>query len=101
MSVNQLMIFLRQLGRTKDMDKLRPYLFLARLEEKYPWLYSDTVLLSKAMGNIFNDAMVPYDILGLTGIAIFLFMKDQRASWDITHFSVFGYWAGQDWRPRA
>ena len=71
LSVRELNDFLKASGRTKDMVKLKPYLFLANMEEKYPWLYSDTVLLSRAMGNIFKDNVLPYDILGLVGIVVF------------------------------
>ena len=35
-SIRQLNDFLKVTGRTNDMEKLKPYLFLTRLEEKYP-----------------------------------------------------------------
>ena len=97
MSVSQLNDFLKAAGRTKDMDKLKPYLFLARLEEKYPWLYSDTVLLSKAMGNIFNDAMVPYDILGLIGLLVLFIALSIRSIWLWMYYLywVCAYWLGR------
>ncbi|MFH1519521.1 MAG: hypothetical protein ABIE75_03010 [Candidatus Omnitrophota bacterium] len=97
MSVSQLNDFLKETGRIKDMEKLKPYLFLARLEEKYPWLYSDTVLLSKAMGSIFNDNMVPYDILGLTGLLVLFIALSIRSIWLWTYylFWVFAYWLGR------
>ena len=97
MSVSQLNDFLKAAGRTKEMEKLKPYLFLARLEEKYPWLYSDTVLLSKAMGNIFNDAMVPYDILGLTGLLVLFIALSIRSVWLWMYYLywVFAYWLGR------
>ncbi len=68
-SLAELQDFLKATGRNKDMVKLMPYLFIARLEEKYPWLYSDTVFLSRAMSNIFKENFVPYDILGLACIS--------------------------------
>jgi len=96
-SVSQLNDFLKASGRIKDMEKLKPYLFLARLEEKYPWLYSDTVLLSRAMGNIFNDNMVPYDILGLTGLLILFIALSIRSIWLWMYYLywVFAYWLGR------
>ncbi len=97
MSVSQLNDFLKATGRTKEMEKLKPYLFLARLEEKYPWAYSDTVLLSRAMGNIFKDNMLPYDILGLVGIVIFFIALATRGFWLWGYylFWVFAYWFGR------
>jgi type IV secretory pathway TraG/TraD family ATPase VirD4 len=97
MSVSQLNDFLKVNGRTKEMEKLKPYLFLARLEEKYPWAYSDTVLLSRAMGNIFKDNMLPYDILGLVGIVIFFIALATRGFWLWGYylFWVFAYWFGR------
>ncbi|TRZ48797.1 hypothetical protein D4Q80_03375 [bacterium] len=97
LSVDELNDFLKLTGRTKDMEKLMPYLFLARLEEKYPWAYSDTVLLSRAMGNIFSDNFVPYDILGLVGIVIFFTVLATRGIWLWGYylFWVFAYWLGR------
>ena len=97
LSVRELNDFLKAAGRTKDMEKLTPYLFLARMEEKYPWLYSDTVLLSRAMGNIFKDNMLPYDILGLVGIAVFFLGLATRGFWlwGYYFFWVFAYWLGR------
>jgi type IV secretory pathway TraG/TraD family ATPase VirD4 len=97
MSVSQLNDFLKVTGRIKEMEKLKPYLFLARLEEKYPWAYSDTVLLSRAMGNIFKDNMLPYDILGLVGIVIFFIALATRGFWLWGYylFWVFAYWLGR------
>lgn len=97
LSVRELNDFLKAADRTKDVEKLKPYLFLARLEEKYPWLYSDTVLLSRAMGNIFKDNMLPYDILGLAGIAIFFIGLAARGFWLWGYylFWIFAYWLGR------
>jgi len=97
LSVRELNDFLKAAGRTKDMEKLMPYLFLARMEEKYPWAYSDTVLLSRAMGNIFKDNMLPYDILGLIGIAIFFIGLATRGFWLWGYylFWIFAYWLGR------
>ena len=97
LSVSQLNDFLKATGRTKDMEKLKPYIFLARLEKKYPWLYSDTVFLSRAMGNIFNDNMVPYDILGLTGLLVLFIALSIRSIWLWMYylFWVFAYWLGR------
>jgi len=97
LSVSQLNDFLKSTGRINDMEKLKPYLFLARLEEEYPWLYSDTVLLSKAMGNIFNDSMIPYDFLGLTGLLVLFIALSIRSIWLWTYylFWVFAYWLGR------
>ena len=100
MSVSQLNDFLKATGRTKDMEKLKPYLFLARLEEKYPWVYSDTVLLSRAMGNIFNDNMIPYDILGLVGIVVLFIALSDKEFLAMGILLISGYlltgWAGLD-----
>jgi len=97
LSIKELNDFLKAAGRTKDMEKLKPYLFLARMEEKYPWVYSDTVLLSRAMGNIFKDNMLPYDILGLVGIAVFFIGLATRGFWLWGYylFWVFAYWLGR------
>ncbi|MBU2034432.1 MAG: TraM recognition domain-containing protein [Candidatus Omnitrophica bacterium] len=97
LSVRELNDFLKAAGRTKDMEKLKPYLFLSRLEEKYPWAYSDTVLLSRAMGNIFKDNMFPYDILGLVGIVIFFIGLATRGFWLWGYylFWVLAYWLGR------
>ena len=79
------------------MEKLKHYLLLARLEEKYPWAYSDTVLLSRAMGNIFKDNMIPYDILGLTGLLVLFIALSIRSIWLWMYylFWVFAYWLGR------
>ena len=97
LSVFELQNFLQATGRTEDIEKLKPYLFLAKLEEKYPWLYSDTVFLSKAMGNVFNDDMVPYDILGLIGIAVLFIALSIRSIWLWMYYLVwvFAYWFGR------
>lgn len=96
-SIRQLNDFLKVTGRTNDMEKLKPYLFLTRLEEKYPRLYSDTVLLSRAMGNIFNNDMIPYDILGLTGLLILFIALSIRSIWLWMYYLywVFAYWIGR------
>jgi len=96
-SILQLNDFLKVTGRTNDMEKLKPYLFLTKLEEKYPRLYSDTVLLSKAMGNIFNNDMIPYDILGLTGLLILFIALSIRSIWLWIYYLywVFAYWIGR------
>ena len=97
MSIRQLNDFLKVTGRSDDMKKLKPYLFLTKLEEKYPRLYSDTVLLSKAMGNIFNDDMIPYDILGLTGLLVLFIALSIRSTWLWMYYLywVFAYWIGR------
>lgn len=97
MSVSQLNDFLKATGRPKDMEKLKPYLFLARMEEKYPWAYSDTVLLSRVMGNIFNDNMIPYDILGLTGLLVLFIALSIRSIWLWMYYLywIFAYWLGR------
>ncbi len=94
LSVGQLQDFLKATGRTKDMGKLKPYLFLVSLEAKYPWAYSETVLLSKAMGNIFKDNMLPYDVLGLVGIFILFIALSIRSIglWMYYLYLVFAYW---------
>jgi type IV secretory pathway TraG/TraD family ATPase VirD4 len=96
-SVAELQDFLKATGRNKDMAKLMPYLFLANMEEKYPWLYSDTVFLSRAMSNIFKENLVPYDILGLTGILVLFIALSIRSIWLWTYYLywVFAYWLGR------
>lgn len=97
LSVAELQDFLRVTGKIKDIERLKPYLLLARMEAKYPWFYSETVLLSKAMGNIFNDNFIPYDILGLMGIAVFFIALATRCIrlWGYYLFWVFAYWFGR------
>ncbi len=70
LSVEDLNDFLIETNRTRDAERLKPYLALSRFEEKYPWVYSGSILLSNAMGHIFKDNMLPYDVLGLVGIGI-------------------------------
>jgi len=97
LSVSELYDLLKAAGRTKDTLKLMPYLFISRLEEKYPWLYSDTVFLSKAMSNIFKDNMVPWDILGLTGILVLFIALSIRSIWLWMYYLywVFACWFGR------
>ncbi len=97
LSEAELQDFLKATGRTEDIEKLKPYFFLAKLEEKYPWLYSNTVFLSKAMGNVFTDDMVPYDILGLAGIAVLFIALSIRSIWLWMYYLVwvFAYWFGR------
>jgi len=97
LSVDELNDFLKATGRARDMEKLMPYLFIARLEEKYPWLYSDTVFLSRAMGNIFTEDFVPYDVLGLIGIAVLFIALSIRSIWLWMYYLVwvFAYWFGR------
>ncbi len=97
LSVSELYDLLKAAGRTKDTLKLMPYLFIEKIEGKYPWLYSDTVLLSRAMSNIFKDNMVPWDILGLTGILILFIALSIRSIWLWMYYLywVFAYWFGR------
>ena len=97
LSVRELNDLLKASGRTQDMLKLKPYLFLTNMEDKYPWLYSDTVLLSKAMGNIFKDNALPYDVLGLVGIAVFFIAMAARSFWLWIYYLywVLAYWFGR------
>jgi len=94
LSASDLNDFLKRTGRTGDMERLKPYLFLARLEERYPWAYSETVLLSKAMGNIFKEHLIPYDVLGLVGIIILFIALATRSFflWMYYLYWVFSYW---------
>ena len=97
LSLRELNDFLKVAGRNKDIEKLKPYLFLSRFEEKYPWAYSDTVLLSKAMGNIFKDSMLPYDILGLVGMVVLFIALAIRnfGLWMYYLYWVLAYWFGR------
>ena len=97
LSVSDLNDFLKRTGRIADMEKLKPYLFLSRIEEKYPYVYSETVLLSNAMGNIFKDNMVPYDVLGLAGIVILFIALAARSLflWMYYLLWVASYWFGR------
>jgi len=97
LSVSELNDMLKSAGRTKDVLSLAPYLFLERVEKKYPWLYSDTVLVSRAMGNIFRDNGLPWDILGLAGIAVFFIVLWTRSFWLWFYylFWVFARWFGR------
>lgn len=97
LSVSQLFDFLKATGRTGDMEKLRPYLVLEKFEKKYPWVYSDTVLLSKTMGNIFSENFVPHDILGLVGLFVLVIALSARNFWLWLYYLywVFAYWFGR------
>ena len=94
LSVRDFNDFLKRTGRIGDMERLKPYLFLARLEERYPWAYSETVLLSKAMGNIFKENLIPYDVLGLVGMIILFIALATRSFflWMYYLYWVFSYW---------
>ncbi len=97
LSVSELSGLLKASGRTKDVLTLAPYLFLERLEKKYPWLYSDTILVSRAMGNIFKDNGLPYDVLGLTGIVVLFIALASRSLWLWLYYLywVFACWFGR------
>ena len=97
LSVEELNDFFREAGRTKDTLKLMPYLFISRLEAKYSWLYSDTVFLSRAMGNIFRDNGIPYDVLGLVGIVVLFIALALRSLWLWTYYL---YWVFACWFAR-
>jgi len=94
LSVSQLYAFLNAIGRTREMEKLRPYLVLEKFEEKYPWVFSDTVLLSKTMGNVFSENFVPHDILGLVGLFVLVIALSARNLWLWLYYLywVFAYW---------
>ncbi|MFA5346497.1 MAG: hypothetical protein WC315_09525, partial [Candidatus Omnitrophota bacterium] len=97
LSIREFNDFLKATGRTKDAERLKPYLVLSKLEEKYPWLYSETVLLSKAMGNVFSDNFIPYDVLGLVGIGVLLIALSVRSFglWLYFLYWVLSYWFGR------
>ena len=97
LSVSELSGLLKASGRTKDVLTLAPYLFLERLEKKYPWLYSDTILVSRAMGNIFKDNGLPYDVLGLIGIVVLFIALASRSFWLWLYYLywVFVCWFGR------
>ena len=97
LSVEELNDFLIRTGRAKDARGLKPYLFIARFEKKYPYVYSETVLLSRAMGNIFKDNSLPYDILGLVGIAVLFIAFATRSLflWMYYLYWIFSYWLGR------
>lgn len=97
LSVKELNGFLKRTGRIADMERLKPYLILSRLEARYPYFYSETVLLSKAMGNIFKDNSLPYDILGLVGI-IALFISLAIRSFPLWMYYL--YWVASFWFGR-
>ena len=97
LSVEELNDFLIATGRMKDTEKLKPYLKLSSFEDKYPWVYSESVLLSNAMGHIFNDDMIPYDVLGLAGIGILILALIARS------FKLWLYyllWVASNWFAR-
>ena len=97
LSMSELNDFLKRTGKIADMERLKPYLFLSRLEGRYPYLYSGSVLLSNAMGNIFNDNMVPYDVLGLVGIVILFIAFGTRSLFLWTYYL---YWIASFWFAR-
>ena len=97
LSIEDFNDFLMHSGRYRDAQKLRPYLALAKLEEKFPYLYSETILVSHAMGNIFNDNGLPYDVLGLFGIVILFIALSTRIFylWLYYLYWVASYWFGR------
>ncbi len=96
-SVEELHSFLRATNRTADIFKLLPYLAISKLEEKYPWVYSDSVFLPRAMGNVFKDNMAPYDVLGIIGIAVLFIALSLRSTWLWLYYLywVFACWFGR------
>lgn len=97
LTIDQFYEFLKGTGRTKDLEKLKSYLFPAKIEQKYPWLYSETVLLSSRMGRVFSRGLIPNDILGLFGLLV-LFIAYQLKSiklWGYYLLWVFSYWFGR------
>jgi len=97
LSVEELNNYLKITKKGLDTFKLLPYLFLAKFEEKYPWVYSDTVFLPKAMSRVFKDNLVPYDILGLVGILVLCIALPLRKIWLWLYYLlwVFSYWFGR------
>ena len=97
LSVGELNDFFKEAGRDKDTLKLIPYLFISRLGEKYSWLYSDTVFVSRAMGNLFKDSGLPYDVLGLAAILVLFIALSIRNIWLWLYYLywVFAYWFGR------
>jgi len=97
LSVEDLNDFLIRTGRIKDVGRLKSYFFIARLEKRYPWLYSETVLVSRAMGNIFKENSLPYDVLGLFGIVVLFIAFGIRSFylWLYYLYWVFAYWFGR------
>lgn len=97
LSVEELQDFLLTSGREENTNKLKPYLLLSRLEDKYPWAYSDTVFVSRAMGNVFKDSGVPYDILGLAGLLVLFIALSIRNVWLWLYYLywVLAYWFGR------
>ena len=89
--------FLQKTNKTQEIERLKPYLYLSRLQAKYPWVYSESVLLSSAMGKVFKDNFLPYDMLGLFGIAVLfiaLFIRN-FSLWMYYLYWVFAYWFGR------
>jgi len=97
LSVEELNNYLKITKKGLDTFKLLPYLFLAKFEEKYPWTYSDTVFLPKAMSRVFKDNLVPYDMLGLVGILVLCVALPLRKVWLWLYYLlwVFSYWFGR------
>ena len=97
LSVKELNDFLMETGRTKDIAKLKPYLVFSRLEDKYPYLYSKSVLLSNAMGHMFKDNMLPYDVLGLVALAVLIIALMLRS---FSLWMYYLYWVAAYWFAR-
>lgn len=97
LTIDQFSDYLKSTNRTKDLEKLKNYLFPARIEQKYPWLYSETVLLSSKMGHFFSEKMIPNDILGIVGLVILFIVYKTRIIWLWMYYLywVFAYWFGR------
>ncbi len=89
--------FLEATHKTKDLARLKQYFLPAILEEKYHWLYSDSVLLSSAMSSVFSDSYLPHDILGILGLAVlFIALRIRKPKlWLYYVYWVFAYWFGR------
>ena len=96
-SIDELSSFINKYGKPFDSLKILPFVIISNFEKTFPYLYSETVLLPNSMGRIFNDKMIPYDMLGLAGLLILIIAFCFRSFklWSYYLYWVFAYWFGR------
>ena len=96
-SIDELSSFVSKYGNRFDSLKILPYIIMSKFEKTFPYLYSGTILLPINMGRIFNDHMIPYDILGLVGLVVVLIAFYIKSIELVSYylFWVFAYWLGR------
>ena len=96
-SIDELSSFINKYGKPFDSLQIIPFVIISNFEKTFPYLYSGSVLLPNSMGRIFNDKIIPYDMLGLVGLVIVIIAFCLRSFklWAYYLYWVFAYWFGR------